>query len=239
MIKFSTCVCRVSLAVVALIVGGCSSPQTASTENFKRAIQTYHDAHGACVSMASLGGNYRTGRETDDANNLKYLYGVVNDYDKAKLFAYGRPSKVEPLRDTLTDLGYLVKQQAEVKTNGLFVLIKEPTYLWFATEKLDRLIKIDAGDASKGRYASTEVCDGRVSVTEVIRFTDPAQLGASTFSEATYRWRAEGLGDLFKNPEVAKRSTDINGFYKSQSEPKDSKTVLVKHNDGWRDHRMP
>ncbi len=195
------------VSICLIFICSCSSPKDANKENFKEAINAFYTKNDIFIK------------------HKKSRYPVTIKVDSNKPFS--RNLNKEDLKecDALVSVGFLDVEKG---------MIKEEDYSVFMTfgakKKMRNVVTKTYTLTEKGKNALSEngFFIGKLRVKEIIRFTEPKQLGEYTVLKVYFIIESYDLSDLAKNNNI------INAFPYINKKVKENKksTKLFLMNDG-------
>ncbi|EMN4130165.1 MULTISPECIES: hypothetical protein [Providencia] len=190
-----------SLAIAATFLAGCDNNQTASESNFKKSIQDYLDTKQAIC-----------------INTGAFPAGFL---------AQSNATKIEQL-NSLVDAGLLNKSEKEIVIKDMWGKEKSGEGVEFTlTNEGQKFF-----DETKAEFSGRgSFCTGKLVVTEVTNFTEPAERGGQKISIANFKQKIEDVAPWAKNEKVIAAYPQIKSAQERAEKSQQSPLVLT--NNGW------
>lgn len=216
MLRFEKSLVLLSLVLFPVIIG-CNDPKSASKENFKKAIQVYHDAHPLIISQVWL--------------NLPVIEGsAVFKRNEEYLRFFASVGYLEG-RDTVAEFDSIGESEDLFVPHN--ITVKRATKIWQLTEE-GRKNYLTQPNPMIGKVSGFKWAE--VQVKDVESFTEPADMMGKRVSEATYSItlvNEKPWASQIKNKQAFKSSF----MFLNQIDAK-RKSTLVLTSDGWIDARQ-
>lgn len=190
-----------SIVIAGGLLAGCDNNQTASESNFKKSIQDFLDTKPAIC--------INTG-----AFPMEFL-------------AQSNARNIEQL-DSLVDAGLLNKSAKDVVVKDMWGTENSGEGVEFnLTSEGEKFFDDQKADFSgRGSF-----CTGKMVVTEVTNFTEPAERGGQKISVANFKQKIEDIAPWAQNEKVIAAYPQIKSAQERAAKGQQSPLVLT--NNGW------
>ncbi|EKT55471.1 hypothetical protein [Providencia burhodogranariea] len=190
-----------SIVIAGGLLVGCDNNQTASESNFKKSIQDFLDTKPAICISA---GPFPAG-----------------------FLAQSNTRDIEQL-NSLVDAGLLNKSAKEVVVKDMWSSEKSGQGVEFnLTNEGEKFF-----DNQKSQFSgSGSFCTGKMVVTEVTNFTEPAERGGQKISIANFKQKIEDIAPWAQNEKVIAAYPQIKSAQERAAKGQQSPLVLT--NNGW------
>lgn len=190
-----------SVVIAGTLLAGCDNNQTASESNFKKSIQDYLDTKSAIC--------------------------INTGPFPAELLAQANTRKIEQL-DSLVDAGLLNKSEKKVVIKDMWGTEQTGEGVEFTLTSEGQKFFDEAKAEFSGRGS---FCTGKLVVTEVTNFTEPAERGGQKISIANFKQKIEDVAPWAKNEKVIATYPQIKSTQERAEKSQQSPLVLT--NNGW------
>lgn len=190
-----------SVVIATALLAGCDNNQTASESNLKKSIQDYLDTMPAICI------------------NTGVFPAVLSPQMDTK--------RIEKL-DALVDVGLLKRAKKEVVIKDIWGEEKPLEGIEFNLTSDGQKFFDDttANFSGRGRF-----CTGKLTVTEVTNFSEPAERNGQKISIANFKQKIDDIAPWAQNEKVVVAFPQIKSIQENAA--KTQQTPLVLTNDGW------
>lgn len=209
-------VCTALLAIGAL-ASGCSDHKGVSNANFRSVLEpVVRDAFCQTIDLPIMVADGRT-------DNAVFPLTVPA---KPPMFGSATYASMVAMLDDASRAGFLKRTAAEmpVKERGVSLpASRQPVVTYAPTDKAAPYFRSVDRKTGVGMLPFPAVCAAKGELVDVVRWSEPADLGGRRVSQVTYRFR--GVEPLSIVPDKDKAR---------MAEPKEATLPMVLESDGWR-----
>lgn len=206
-----------ALVAISLVASGCSDSKGASDANFRAVLKpVVRDAFCQTIDLPIMVADGRT-------DSAVFPLTVPA---RPPMFGSTTYASMIAMLDDASRAGFLMRTAAEmpVKERGVSLpASRQPVVTYAPTDKAAPYFRSVDRKTGVGMLPFPAVCAAKGELVDVVRWSEPVDLGGRRVSQVTYRFR--GVEPLSIVPDKDKAR---------MAEPKEATLPMVLESDGWR-----
>ena len=212
----------VSTAALSLVLTACNDPKEANKENFGKAISEYLDTQSAVCLRYPSGSHLKLPDDSPLKNKELVIYSTS---ENLKSLSYKK--EIDQMT-YFVQKGLFTEQEQMAKVKDLWgELLEVPVKVYSPTETLKSYLM-------KKDEFSPKICTGKVTLSEVGTFTEPADAMGMKVSKVEYTVKTSDLAEWATDPKFAElfTATDAKRVESQQ------RMALILTSEGWKSEHL-